>query len=216
MPNWVYNSLHCHGSEADLDALAAFFEMEVESTTYDPKTKTDNLVTEKVPFTYQAMRNPFAEPYNITPEEYHGTNGFVNGERVGDTEGNWYNWNSTHWGVKWDACRVDVERSDGLITYHFESPWGPPWEDMMLELSERFPTIAFTHRYDEEQGWGGEYEFQNGQITEEMQWDIPTTHAEHMELDQTCSCEIWTDDPDMWYADCPSKIEHDAKELQDA
>lgn len=216
MPNWVYNSLHCHGSEADLDALAEFLTREIRINKWDSETRTDYHEDEVVPFTYMAIRDPFSAPYNVSQDEYYGTNGFVDGERVGDTSGNWYNWNSNYWGVKWDATRVDVDRNEGIISYHFESPWGPPWEEMMLELSERFPTIAFTHRYDEEQGWGGEYEFQNGEITEMMEWDIPTSHADHVALDQTCSCEIWTDDPDMWYADCPSKIEHDARELQDA
>lgn len=216
MPNWVYNRLHCHGSESDLDSLAAFFEMEVESTTYDPVTKTDNLIIEKVPFTYQAMRNPFTEPYNISSEEYHGTSGFVNGERVGNTPNNWYNWNNQHWGVKWDAVRPDVERQPGMITYSFESPWGPPDYEMLLEMSKKFPKIAFTHYYEEEQGWGGENEFQDGNTSEFREWDIPTSHADNVELDRTCTCEIWEDDIDYMFDDCPAKIEAMAKEMQDA
>lgn len=216
MPNWVYNSLHCHGSKEDLDKLQEFFRMEIRINKWDKETRTDYYENEYVDFTYMAIRNPFSDPYNVDPDEYHGTNGFVDGERVGETPGNWYYWNNNHWGVKWDAVRESVEREDELLTYYFESPWGPPWEDMMLELSEKFPTIAFTHRYDEEQGWGGEYEFQNGMISEMMEWDIPTSHADHVSLDQSCTCEMWTDDPDMWYDDCPSKIEYLAKELQDA
>jgi len=86
----------------------------------------------------------------------------------------------------------------------------------MLELSEQFPTVSFTHLYDEEQGWGGDYEFQKGEITRWEEWDIPESHADHVALDQTCTCEMWTDDPDMWYDDCPAKIEHNAKELANA
>lgn len=216
MPNWVYNSLHCHGSKADLDTLQEFLRMEIRINKWDKETRTDYYEMEPVEFTYMAIRNPFSPPYNVSQDEYYGTNGFVDGQRLGNTDGNWYNWNSTHWGVKWDACRGTVERQDELLSYHFESPWGPPWEEMMLQLSEQFPTVAFTHRYDEEQGWGGEYEFQNGEITLWNEWDIPTSHADAQALDQTCSCEMWTDDPDMWYDDCPAKIEHSAKELADA
>jgi len=216
MPNWVYNSLHCHGSKADLDTLQEFLRMEIRINKWDKETRTDYYEMEPVEFTYMAIRNPFSPPYNVSQDEYYGTNGFVDGQRLGNTDGNWYNWNSTHWGVKWDACRGSVERQDELLSYHFESPWGPPWEEMMLQLSEQFPTVAFTHRYDEEQGWGGEYEFQNGEITLWNEWDIPTSHADAQALDQTCSCEMWTDDPDMWYDDCPAKIEHSAKELADA
>lgn len=211
MPNWVYNYLHCHGSEVDLDTLAEFLSKEIRINKWDSETKTDYYEYETVPFTYMSIRDPFSDPYNIDPDEYHGVSGFQSGVAVGDTPGNWYNWNNAHWGVKWDACLVDMERHEGIITYYFESPWGPPYEDMMLELSEKFPTIAFTHSYTEEQGWGGEYEFQNGEISEGKEWDIPESHAEHVEIEKTCSCEIWTDDPEMWYADCPS-----TKELQNA
>lgn len=216
MPNWVYNRLHCHGSEADLDALAEFLSKEIRINKWDSETRTDYHEDEVVPFTYMAMRNPFAEPYNITPDEYHGTNGFVNGERVGNTEGNWYNWNSTHWGVKWDAVRPDVERQPGMITYSFESPWGPPDYEMLLEMSKKFPKIAFTHYYEEEQGWGGENEFQDGNTSDFREWDIPTSHADNVELDRTCTCEIWEDDIDYMFDDCPAKIEAMAKEMQDA
>ena len=214
MPNWVYNSLHCNGSEADLDTLAESLSKEIRINKWDKETRTDYYEYEVEPFTYMAIRDPFSAPYNISEDEYYGNNGFVDGKQVGNTEGNWYNWNITHWGVKWDACRVDVDRDKEIITYCFESPWGPPWDEMMLELSEKFPTISFIHRYDEEQGWGREYEFQNGQITDSKEWDIPTSHAEYVELDQTCTCEMWTDDPDMWYADCPSKIEYLATEVK--
>lgn len=216
MPNWVYNRLHCHGSETDLDSLASFFEMEIEVAKYDPQTNTDNLVTETVPFTYMAMRNPFDQPYNVSPEEYHSVSGYSNGVQVGNTPGNWYNWNLQHWGVKWDASGPGVERQPGMITYSFESPWGPPNYEMLLEMSKKFPKIAFTHYYEEEQGWGGENEFQNGHTTDFREWDIPESHADHVEREQDCYCEIWSDDPNMWYADCPAKIEYLAKELQDA
>jgi hypothetical protein len=84
---------------------------------------------------------------------------------------------------------------------------------MMLELSEKFPSVGFSHRYDEEQGWGGDYEFRNGEITSWEEWDIPENHAEHKALDQSCVCEMWSDDPESWYDDCPKA---DEKELQNA
>lgn len=221
MPNWVYNSLHAYGSDADLDRLQEFLRVEIRINKWDKETRTDYYEIEPVEFTYMAIRNPFLPPYNVSQDEYYGTNGTINGERVGDTAGNWYNWNVTHWGVKWDACRVDMERCPdgegrGQLTYHFESPWGPPWVEMLLELSEKFPELGFSHRYDEEQGWGGDYEFRNGEVTAWEEWDIPESHAEHKALDQSCPCEMWTDEPETWYDDCPPKIEHNAKELANA
>lgn len=207
MPNWVYNSLHCHGSKEDLDTLQEYLRKEIRVNKWDRETKTDYHEMETVEFTYMSIRNPFTPPYNVSQEEYYGTNGFINGEHVGNTPGNWYNWNSTHWGVKWDACHETVDREYNLLSYHFDSPWGPPWSEMFLELSEDFPTIAFTHRYDEEQGWGGEYEFQNGEVSSLNEWDIPESHADHEALDTTCVCEFFPDDVDLMFDDCPAKME---------
>lgn len=209
MPNWVYNTLHCHGTEEELDALAAFFTRDIEVHTWNSEMGTSDLVTKTVPFTYQAMRDPFSAPYNVSHEEYHATNGYSNGVQTGNTPDNWYNWNNRNWGVKWDASVNEVVRNEGIISYYFDSPWGPPLSEMLLDMSTHFPNISFTHNYEEEQGWGGEYEFQNGEVSEEREWDIPSCHAEYVELGQTCACEIWTDDSEMWYSDCPAKIAHE-------
>ena len=209
MPNWVYNALSCHGSESDLDTLAKFFAMDVEVHSWSPQLGTEDLVIESTPFTYMAMRNPFLPPHNLSQEEYHST-------KTGKTSGNWYQWNNRYWGVKWDARVEDVEREPEFLCYYFDSPWGPPHDEMILEMSEKFPSIAFTHHYEEEQGWGGKYKFQNGEVSESSDWDIPTSHAEKIELDQTCNCEIWSDDVEDMFEDCPARIEAEKKELQNS
>jgi hypothetical protein len=207
MPNWVYNTLHCHGSEADLDILQEFFQMDIEVHSWNPQMGDADLVTENAPFTYMSMRNPFLPPYNVTREEYHSVNGYQDGREVGNTAGNWYNWNITNWGVKWDAKMTEVTREAELLSYYFESPWAIPDPYMLLEMSKKFPTVAFTHRYEEEQGWGGEYEFQDGEVSEEQAWDIPNSHADKEELGQICYCEMWPDDVDSMFEDCPARLE---------
>lgn len=207
MPNWVYNALHCHGSESDLDTLAEFFTMDIEIHEWNPEMGADDLVTKTIPFSYMAMRNPFLPPYNIPREEYHSVNGSSGGVQTGNTAGNWYNWNNYNWGVKWDAKVNHVGRENELLSYHFESPWGPPYPEMFLDMSKKFPKIAFTHHYEEEQGWGGEYEFQNGEISEYDEWDIPASHADYVDRDMEHSCNCaYEDDPEYMYNDCPKKI----------
>jgi hypothetical protein len=40
---------------------------------------------------------------------------------------NWYTWNTTNWGCKWDASVQSYSRiSDEEITVTFETPWAPP------------------------------------------------------------------------------------------
>jgi hypothetical protein len=115
-----------------------------------------------------------------------------------------------NWGVKWDASNSELDTSEPQqLRYSWESPWGTPDPQMFLELSEVFPNLEFSLWYEEEQGWGGEYEFSNGEYTDEKGWDIPESHADKMALDQTCQCEFYEDDFDNMYDDCPAKIEHE-------
>ena len=39
---------------------------------------------------------------------------------------NWYDWSCDNWGTKWDACNVDYEEYDGIVTFAFDTAWSPP------------------------------------------------------------------------------------------
>jgi hypothetical protein len=199
MPNWVYNNLTCEADNVTLQTLNEFFRVEVRRQTYDLETK--KYVDEKVevPFSFTAMRNPFGEPYYLDKDAY------FNGMTENNLE-SWYLWNVNHWGVKWDARLVDIEGSDQCLSYYFETPWGIPEPEMFLEMSKQFPTVKFYITYEEEQGWGGEYSFQNGEKTYEEEYDIPESHADNVTRDRACNCQIWADDEDMYYDDCPKVL----------
>ena len=41
----------------------------------------------------------------------------------------WYSWNVTNWGCKWNCDAQDWVRNDeNSISFWFDSPWGPPTE----------------------------------------------------------------------------------------
>lgn len=47
--------------------------------------------------------------------------------RPADQEENWYDWNISHWGTKWDLSLIDWNRDDDeTIWISFESAWSPP------------------------------------------------------------------------------------------
>lgn len=49
----------------------------------------------------------------------------------------WYDWNCKHWGTKWDAKEVDVQRLDDTsVRLRFDTAWSPPtaWYEKMLTL----------------------------------------------------------------------------------
>jgi len=56
----------------------------------------------------------------------------------------WYSWNLTNWGVKWDAVRcTSKELPDfNTIIFTFDSPWGTP-EHFVRQLSSLYPDATF-------------------------------------------------------------------------
>lgn len=188
MPNHVFNTLRVTGP---LEALNAFKE----------KVKHDD---DK--FSYWNFKTPPQE--SIDSGEYHGTHGFVKGEEVGRTPNNWYNFNTREWGTKWDAYDVYVETSAPKAFYaQFSSAWSPPLP-VFEAMTEQHPELEFDFSWEEEQGWGGEGIGAGGSFSVVKEWDIPNSHADHVELDKECYCES-EDDEEYWFDDCPRKILED-------
>jgi hypothetical protein len=156
----------------------------------------------------------------ITPPEeklmeYFETNGWANGVQTGQTEWNWYQWNSANWGCKWDAgdaCLSD--ESPTSLDYTFETPWSIP-TPVFTAMVEQFPTLSFSFDSVEEQGWGAEFAGIQGELTLVKEWDVPNSHKEHEEHNQTCVCEWADDEPDRWFDDCPDKAEALKKQKQE-
>jgi hypothetical protein len=56
----------------------------------------------------------------------------------------WYSWNLTNWGVKWDAVRCTSKELPDFktIIFTFDSPWGTP-EHFVRQLSSLYPNATF-------------------------------------------------------------------------
>ncbi len=194
MPNWVYNYVDVDGSPEDLEAFKKHLD-EFES-----------------PFLKEEDKDGFSFHMFITPpadrvEEYHGTHGFVKGERVGDTEYNWYEWNTSKWHTKWDACSVNIEEApDNSLNISFETAWSPPIP-VFKAMTAQFPNLKFDFSWEEEQEWGGEATGRNGVFNIVQEWDIPTSHEDYTSRGRECGncCGYYQDDPNEWYNDCPDK-----------
>ena len=205
MPNWVYNSMNVSGKA---EAVKAFAEkaskprpdgFDKDEVTYE---ETDGL----------SFWNFVAPPDEaIESGEYFGTNGFVNGEAVGKTKFNWYEWNINNWGVKWDAGDVSMEFSAdeksgmGYISGSYQTAWGIP-EPVMNAMVEQHPDLEFSFYCEEEQGWGAEYSGEKGEMTLTKEWEIPDSHADYSERDNLDGCRCaWESDPHEWYEDCEDR-----------
>ena len=80
---------------------------------------------------------------------------------------NWYDWSFNNWGTKWGDC--DLEIDDGLIKY--ETAWSPISNEILKMFMKDFP--SFHYHYEEEQGWGGELDIEDGKEIDRCEYDMP-------------------------------------------
>ena len=225
MPNWVYNNLTVTGTRSELDAVAeqmnASYTRAYNATVFDERegklVLRHEVVTEHDPvFSFWNIISPdpsIMDEYSAVHRAEGTRTGWlpdlltIAGSPLaevpdGPISNHWYDWNVRNWGTKWDAGDVSSERhADDHLTYNFSTAWSPPVE-AITTLSKQHPTVSFTLESEEEQGWGVELEFRNGEQTVLREWDIPDSHAEHEEHDRPCVCEF-EDDQQYWYDDCP-------------
>ena len=203
MPNWVYNHLTIKGSEEDVAKVKAQVGAVVKRK-YKGVDEVDEKIDEEPIFSFMNILPPPEDKL----DEYHAVHGYTGGEKTGDTEYNWYNFNVREWGTKWDARDVDLlEEHKTSLHYKFDTAWSPP-TPVIEKLAQQNPNLNITLEYREEQGWGGEVNF-NGSVTVVVkEWDVPDTHAEEIEANHgDCwKCENFDGDYSDLYEDCPENL----------
>jgi hypothetical protein len=121
--------------------------------------------------------------------------------RPPDKEADWYDWNITNWGTKWDACDVEFRDLGRDIYYSYSTAWSPAWP--VIEALAQDHNLRIVHHFEEEQGWGGQAIYEEGKLVENKSWDIPSTHEEAIKrANNFCGCESADEQyyPDCFYA----------------
>jgi len=87
----------------------------------------------------------------------------------------WYDWNCSNWGVKWDASNVKLKELSDFHTliYSFDSPWGTP-ENFVRELSKLYPDVTF--------------EMVSGSIENDSHYEFTCVNGN---FEETCSYETF-------------------------
>jgi hypothetical protein len=197
MPNWVYNSITATGNNEE---LAKFMQ--------HISTKPEFLSEEE----WNARVFSFHSFISLDPEyydEYHGTHGWKDGEKLGESPNNWYNWNNNNWNTKWDAGNPDVHHDDKSavqsVSITFETAWSPP-TPVYEAMGSQWPTLTFNIRWEEEQGFGEEIEIIDGDYMTTDAWDSPDCHQDYVDRGNLDGCICaWDDEQENWYNDCPTE-----------
>jgi len=207
MPNHVYNTVTLTGNFRDLTKLKLLLNMPHECQHING----DNSISS---FNFYSLIAPdksvWDEYYGVEPkyEDFK--------DRLLHSTNHWYDWNIRNWGTKWNA--YDVEQSDTFdmddidddlnsITYNFNTAWSPPdkiIEALANKIEELKLKVTFDWFYEEEQGWGGELNYDGNTLNVVGEWDIPASHADYESRDKVENCLCgWSEDMDDWFGDCP-------------
>jgi hypothetical protein len=81
---------------------------------------------------------------------------------------NWYEWAIDNWGTKWGCYDNEYDKVD---MYTYTTAWSPLDMELLDMLAKDIPTFCFG--WEEEQGFGQEWEYKNGFSRLDLEWDLP-------------------------------------------
>lgn len=75
--------------------------------------------------------------------------------RPAEEEHNWYEWNNTHWGTKWESWDYElVLRDENIMVAEFCTAWGPPIE-FLKRLLPSYPRCWIKCQFNTEDYMAG-------------------------------------------------------------
>lgn len=198
MPNWVYNSVSVTGDAADVARLK-----EQVGKTYVATHDVWDVDTKKMTRKAVECSDSFSFWNIVNPPEDKRHLYWAASDASADKTWGWYNWNNANWGTKWDASDVSLsEVSDEHLIYTFQTAWGSP-DAALMNLAGQYPMLSISNEWEEEQGFGGTFDYTEGNFSVMDEYDVPATHEEQMGRKEYCYCEESDDPEDYPFADCP-------------
>lgn len=202
MPNWVSNGIVIEGSDTDVQEF-------LEKAKKVHEAPSGYRIDEDDSFRFW---NFIPVPKEVWDEYYPNGEGSLSMDDQKRNPNNWYDWNINNWGTKWEACRPSTDfelnhtHKTGTAHIEFDTAWAPP-EFVFQAMVAQHPNLKFKIRSVEEQGWGMEWRGWDGLLGLVKEWDIPDSHAEHMEHMGYCPCQDGREIEYLW-DDCPIVKSH--------
>jgi hypothetical protein len=196
MPNWVNNTLTIQGPKSEIDSIK-----ERLNRPYKVLHDSWSMETNKMEVTESVYSNPVFAFWNIhspledgiTMDEYiqqptrlgtdtSAPDWFAKEVAHAKTQKDWYSWNTTNWGTKWDVgvgdgdtypdtelLEYESNGDDNWLVYKYNTAWSPA-VTILTKLSNLVPNSLLTLEFEEETGWGGEYEIVRGEVKEILEY----------------------------------------------
>jgi len=184
MPNWVTNEVKFTGKKEHVAALLEFVKSEDRDFDFNkiapiPKELENTQAPTKIisQKEYDEQEQRLAKGELTEQEKNWGISRGLTQElsdeylkRFGAD--NWYSWQNSNWGTKWNACEAYVSED----SVSFQTAWSTP-EPIFEALSMLFPEVVISIRFsDEDFGHNvGEFSLLNGN---EIDSNIPKGGSE--------------------------------------
>ena len=171
MPNWTSNDLTITAkSKKAIPDLSKFKEV---ALTVDNKGQDLLLDFEKfVPYPKEVYEDK-DEQVEIEKLKREGKEGEAKKLEIlfklkEHKEFNWYDFNVTNWGTKWNAnINIEPVLEGNKLFYTFNTAWSPPLL-VIVAMSLQFPNLYFKLKYYEgAMGFKGVVECKNGKVIKE-------------------------------------------------
>lgn len=125
MPNWFYFTVNVSGEKKDVEQFVENVKGK-EGTTYEDREFDFN---------------------HFIPQPEGLYDRGDNGTHLPD----WYIWNNSNWGTKWNAVCEDVEKHDfPSVTYYLRTAWAFPNQVIAKMIDMYSPKLAFIITGEEE------------------------------------------------------------------
>ena len=91
---------------------------------------------------------------------------------------NWYDFRMNAFDTKWGDCELEIDIEDGQLNYN--TAWSPVGDKILNMFAKDFPD--FNYWYEEETGWGGERDYEKGEVVRDMFYEEPEWEQTEYEI----------------------------------
>jgi len=185
MPNWVYSTIKTKAkNEAfvkevmDKGGLCEFYLPMPDEIRF---TNSPNRIISKEEYAIkEALGQTIEEGQHMVG--YYQTQEIVDQLKMKYGAANWYEWSYIYWGTKWGDGQMEYQVAGDDLIIRYQSAWSPVNWDIVENFIGHL--VDADYIWEEEQGFGAQIIYEDGQFASMVEWDIPVfSHWAYLDSD---------------------------------